>query len=214
MHLYFGSQAEVIAFAGRDMTADLILISLDDSTLVMRGIGGILTGQPKRVLRRARFFLLWFDGKEAIDMHTSITVGQVLKSKGPEYWFVAPSTTVYEALEAMAEKNVGALLVVEGGKLLGIFSERDYARKVILKGKSSKSTVVRDLMTSPPICIGPEKSIHECMVLMTKNHIRHVPVVDHRGLLGVVSIGDVVNSIISDQEATIEELESYITVGY
>jgi CBS domain-containing protein len=147
-------------------------------------------------------------------MHTSITVGQVLKSKGQEYWFVAPSTTAYEALEIMAEKNVGALLVVEGGKLLGIFSERDYARKVILKGKSSKNTAVQELMTSPPIWIGPEKSIHECMVLMTKNHIRHVPVMDPRGLLGVVSIGDVVNSIISDQEATIEELESYITVGY
>jgi CBS domain-containing protein len=147
-------------------------------------------------------------------MRTTITVGQVLKSKGQEYWFVAPSTTVYEALETMADRNVGALLVVDGGKLVGMFSERDYARKVILKGKSSKNTVVRDLMTSPPICIGPEQSIHECMVLMTKNHIRHVPVTDHRGLLGVVSIGDIVNSIISDQEATIEELESYITVGY
>ena len=147
-------------------------------------------------------------------MRTSITVGQVLRSKGQEFWYVAPSMTAYEALEIMADKNVGALLVVEGGKLVGIFSERDYARKVILKGKSSKSTEVRELMTSPPICIEPEKSIHECMVLMTKNHIRHVPVSDPRGLMGVVSIGDIVNSIISDQEATIEELESYITVGY
>jgi CBS domain-containing protein len=147
-------------------------------------------------------------------MRTSITVRQVLQSKGHVYWFVAPSTTAYEALEIMADKNVGALLVVEGGKLTGIFSERDYARKVILKGKSSKNTEVRELMTSPPICIEPEKSIHECMVLMTKNHIRHVPVMDPRGLAGLVSIGDIVNSIISDQEATIEELESYITVGY
>ena len=147
-------------------------------------------------------------------MRTSITVGQVLRSKGQGFWYVAPSMTAYEALEIMADKNVGALLVVEGGKLMGVFSERDYARKVILKGKSSKSTEVRELMTSPPICIGPEKSIHECMVLMTKNHIRHVPVVDLRGLSGIVSIGDIVNSIISDQEATIEELESYITVGY
>lgn len=147
-------------------------------------------------------------------MRTSITVGQVLKSKGQEFWYVAPSMTAYEALEIMADRNVGALLVIEDGKLVGIFSERDYARKVILKGKSSKSTAVRELMTSPPICIGPGESIHECMVLMTKNHIRHVPVVDERGLIGVVSIGDIVNSIITDQEATIEELESYITVGY
>ena len=147
-------------------------------------------------------------------MHTSITVGQVLRSKGTGYWSVAPSTTVYEALEIMADKNVGALLVLEDGKLLGVFSERDYARKVILKGKASKKTAVQELMTSPPICIGPEQSIHECMVLMTKNRIRHVPVMDQRGLIGLVSIGDVVNSIISDQEAVIEELESYITVGY
>ncbi len=147
-------------------------------------------------------------------MSRLITVGQVLKSKGHEFWFVAPSMTVYEALEMLADKNVGALPVIESGKLLGMFSERDYARKVILKGKSSKSTQVRELMSSPPICIGPEQSIRECMVLMTKNHIRHVPVVDDRGLRGLVSIGDIVNSIISDQEATIEELESYITVGY
>ena len=147
-------------------------------------------------------------------MRTSITVGQVLQSKGHGFWYVEPSATVYEALELMADRNVGALLVVEAGRVTGIFSERDYARKVILKGKSSKNTEVRELMTSPPICIGPEKSIHECMVLMTKNHIRHVPVMDERGLMGIVSIGDVVNSIISDQEATIEELESYITVGY
>jgi CBS domain-containing protein len=147
-------------------------------------------------------------------MHTSISVGQVLRSKAPGFWSVAPSTTAYEALEIMADKNVGALLVLDGGKLVGIFSERDYARKVILKGKSSKKTAVQELMTGPPICIGPEQSIHECMVLMTKNRFRHVPVVDQRGLIGVVSIGDIVNTIISDQEAVIEELENYITVGY
>ena len=147
-------------------------------------------------------------------MHTSITVDQLLKSKGQAFWFVAPTATVYEALVIMADKNVGALPVVEGGKLLGMFSERDYARKVILKGKTSKNTQVSELMSSPPICIEPGKSIHECMVLMTKNHIRHVPVTDQRGLLGLVSIGDIVNCIISDQAATIEELESYITVGY
>ncbi len=147
-------------------------------------------------------------------MRTMITVGQVLQEKGREFWFVDPSATAYEALEIMAERNVGALPVVEGGKLLGMFSERDYARKVILKGKSSKNTAVRELMSSPPICVDPGKSIHECMVLMTKNHIRHLPVTDERGLVGLVSIGDIVNCIIKNQESTIEDLESYITVGY
>ena len=147
-------------------------------------------------------------------MHTSITVGHVLRTKGSVYWYVSPTTTAYEALEVMAAKNIGALLVIDGGTLVGIFSERDYARKVILKGKSSKSTEVRELMTSPPITIEPDKSIHECMVVMTENHIRHLPVMDKRGLVGLVTIGDIVHSIITDQAATIEELESYITVGY
>ena len=106
------------------------------------------------------------------------------------------------------------MLFVKGVNLKGMFSDRDYAGKVILKEKPAKSPEVRELMSCPPICIGPEQSIHECMVLMTNNHIRHVPVMDQRGLMGVVSIGDIVNSIISDQETTIEELESYITVGY
>jgi CBS domain-containing protein len=147
-------------------------------------------------------------------MHTTITVGQVLNTKGHGFWSIAPDATAYHALEIMADKNVGALLVMENGKLVGMFSERDYARKVILKGKSSKSTTVRELMTSQPICIGPEQSIHECMVVMTSNHIRHVPVMDSGLLRGVVSIGDVVHAIIADQETTIQELESYITVGY
>jgi CBS domain-containing protein len=147
-------------------------------------------------------------------MHTTITVGQVLNSKGHDLWYIAPNATAYHALEIMADRNVGALLVMENEKLVGIFSERDYARKVILKGKSSKSTTVREIMTSQPICIEAEKSINECMVLMTSNHIRHVPVMDRGLLRGLVSIGDVVHAIIADQETTIEELESYITVGY
>ena len=147
-------------------------------------------------------------------MHTPITVSQVLRSKGHEYWYIAPSSTAYEALDVMAGKNVGALLVMEQGNLVGIFSERDYARKVILKGRSSKATTVAELMTSPPICIDSAKSLRECMVLMTKNHIRHVPVMDNGMLSGVVSIGDIVNTIISEQESTIEDLSSYITVGY
>jgi CBS domain-containing protein len=115
----------------------------------------------------------------------------------------------------MAEKNIGALLVVDGGKLVGVFSERDYARKVILKGKSSKHTHVRELMSAPPIYVDLKTSLHECMVLMTNKHIRHLPVVDQGTLLGVLSIGDVVNTIISEQESTIGELQEYIAgTGY
>ncbi len=147
-------------------------------------------------------------------MNTPITVRQVLRSKGHEYWSITPSALAYEALELMAEKNVGALLVVEKGILVGVFSERDYARKVILRGKSSKNTSVGELMTRDPICIEPDKSLRECMVLMTRNHIRHLPVMDGSMLTGVVSIGDVVNTIISEQEHTIQDLETYITAGY
>ena len=146
-------------------------------------------------------------------MHTMITVGQVLNAKGHEIWSIASGATAYQALEIMADKNVGALLVMDHERLVGVFSERDYARKVILKGKSSKITTVRDVMTSQPICIEADKSIHECMVVMTTNHIRHVPVTDRGLLRGVVSIGDVVHAIIAEQENMIEELESYITVG-
>ena len=147
-------------------------------------------------------------------MRTAITVGQVLKEKGPGFWSIGPEATAYDALELMAEKNVGALLVTESNKLVGMFSERDYARKVILKGKSSKNTSVRELMTSPAISIGPEMTIEECMKLMTDKHIRHVPVQDNGTLTGVVSIGDIVHAIISLHESAIEDLESYITTGY
>jgi CBS domain-containing protein len=143
-------------------------------------------------------------------MHTSITVSQVLKAKGHGFHAIGPEATAYDALEIMAEKNVGALLVIEHGNLAGVFSERDYARKVILKGKSSKSTKVRELMSSPPITIGPQTSLRECMVLMTENHIRHLPVIHDGVLLGVMSIGDVVNAVISEQATAINELENYI----
>ena len=143
-------------------------------------------------------------------MYTSITVKQVLQSKGHDFWYVDPEITAYDALAIMANKNVGALLVMEHGRLVGVFSERDYARKVILKGKSSKSTSVRELMTSKPICADPEMSVKDCMVMMTNSRIRHLPVIDKGVLVGIVSIGDVVNSIISGQEATILDLENYI----
>lgn len=147
-------------------------------------------------------------------MERPVTVGQVLKAKGCGFSYIHPARTAYDALEIMAERNIGALLVMEEGKLVGMFSERDYARKVILKGKSSKTTAVSDLMSSPPITTTPDTSIADCMLLMTRNHIRHVPVMEGASVMGLVSIGDVVHSIISGQESMIQDLESYITVGY
>lgn len=143
-------------------------------------------------------------------MYTSITAGQVLQSKGKGLHEVGPDMTAYDALEIMADKNVGALLIVENGHLKGVFSERDYARKVILRGKSSKSTLVQELMSGPPISVSPGTSLQECMVLMTKNHIRHLPVLDNGAIKGVVSIGDVVSMVISEQEIVIEKLKNYI----
>ncbi len=148
-------------------------------------------------------------------MNTSITVGQVLRTKGHGFHAIAPDATAYDALELMADKNVGALMVTENGNLVGVFSERDYARKVILKGKASKSTTVREIMTSSPISVKPAVTLRECMVLMTHKRIRHLPVLDNNVILGVISIGDVVNAIISEQESTIEELQEYIAgTGY
>lgn len=148
-------------------------------------------------------------------MYTKITVGKVLKAKGYGFHGIGPDSTAYDALEMMAEKNIGALAVLENGLLIGVFSERDYARKVILKGKSSKNTAVRDVMSSPPIHVDPGTTLRDCMVVMTRNRIRHLPVIDNGSLLGIISIGDAVNAVISDQEATIEELEVYIAgTGY
>ncbi len=135
----------------------------------------------------------------------------VLKLKDNNIWSVSPQETTYKALEIMADKNIGALLVIDEGKIVGVFSERDYARKVILKGKSSKKTNVGELMSSPVICINPEKSIEECMALMTATHHRHMPVIEYGKLIGLVSIGDVVNAIITTQKITIQDLKNYIT---
>ncbi|MDH4162476.1 MAG: CBS domain-containing protein [Nitrospirota bacterium] len=144
-------------------------------------------------------------------MYDSIRVSDVLRKKGQGYLGIGPKAMAYDALELMAQKNVGALMVVDEGRLVGVFSERDYARKVILKGKSSKSTTVEDLMSSPPICARPQMTMNECMVLMTAHHVRHLPVLDGGTVAGVVSIGDVVATIIKDQEATIHQLENYIS---
>ena len=138
------------------------------------------------------------------------TVSMLLESKGNDVWSASPGTTVYDALVLMAEKNVGALLVLEGGRLVGIFSERDYARKVILHGKSSRQTTVGEIMTSKVVYVRPEQTIEQCMALMTDKRIRHLPVLEGDRVIGVISIGDVVKAIISEQEFMIEQLENYI----
>ncbi|HZD58488.1 MAG TPA: CBS domain-containing protein [Anaerolineales bacterium] len=138
------------------------------------------------------------------------TVKQVLDSKGHQVWSVAPDDTVFNALKLMAEKNVGALLVLEEGKLIGIISERDYARKVVLEGKSSMDTPVEEIMTPRVLYVRTNQSIEECMAIMTDRHIRHLPVLEDSELVGVISIGDVVKAVISHQEFVIEQLENYI----
>ncbi|GAB4536268.1 MAG: CBS domain-containing protein [Anaerolineae bacterium] len=142
-----------------------------------------------------------------------LTVGQLLRTKGYDVWSVEPDASVYDALKLMAEKDVGALMVLEGEKLVGIISERDYARKVILKEKSSMDIPVREIMTSQVISVRPEQTIGECMTLMTNERIRHLPVLEDGRLVGIISIGDVVKAIISHQAFMIEQLESYIQGG-
>jgi CBS domain-containing protein len=139
------------------------------------------------------------------------TIKQILQKKGNDVWSIGPQVTAFEALEIMAEKNIGALLVVDEGKLVGIFSERDYARKVILKGKSSKGTPVYELMSTNVFYITPDRTIEDCMALMSAKHIRHLPVLENDKLVGIVTIRDVVKQIISDQEITIQDLENYIS---
>ena len=140
-----------------------------------------------------------------------IKMKDILANKGNDIWSIAPDRTVFEALELMAAKEVGALLVMDAGKVKGLFSERDYARKVALKGRSSQQTNISEVMTDRVICTAPEDSAEECMALMTDKRVRHLPVVENSELLGLVSIGDLVKAIISEQEFTIKVLEKYIT---
>jgi len=141
-------------------------------------------------------------------------VHTILANKGSAIWSVRPEATVYEALKLLAEKDVGALLVISDGKLAGVFSERDYARKVALMGKSSRELRVAEIMTSPVITVTPEHTIEECMRIVTAHHIRHLPVVDGDHLAGMISIGDLVNAIISAQADTIQHLSNYIAGDY
>ncbi len=138
-------------------------------------------------------------------------VNELLKNKGKEVWSLTPDSRVFDALEIMADKNIGAMPVLESEKIVGMFSERDYARKVILKGKASKDTHVEEIMSTKIHIVNPEQSIEECMALMTENRIRHLPVLDNGNLVGLISIGDVVKAIISEQEFMMGQLENYIT---
>lgn len=139
------------------------------------------------------------------------TVQQLLEQKGREAFTIGPDASVFDALERMAEKEVGALLVTEETKPVGLISERDYARKVILKGRASKDLRVRAIMTARVICARPEQTLEECMAVMTDKRVRHLPVVDGGTVAGLVSIGDLVKAIIAEQQFVIEQLESYIS---
>jgi CBS domain-containing protein len=141
-------------------------------------------------------------------------VMSLLRLKGPGVWSIPPDATVFQAIELMAERRVGALVVLDQGKLEGIISERDYARKVILKSKHSHETRVREIMSSPVLFVRPEVSVNECMHMMTAQRVRHLPVVEGERVVGMLSIGDLVNWIIGSHEQTIQQLQSYITGAY
>ncbi|MCH8072609.1 MAG: CBS domain-containing protein [Proteobacteria bacterium] len=138
-------------------------------------------------------------------------VSDILDSKGHEVWAVKPDDTVFDSLQLMAEKGIGALLVMDGDRLVGIVTERDYARKVILEGKSSKTSSVAEVMTKRVLCVTAERTIDECMALMTDKRARHLPVLDHKRVIGVISIGDLVKTMISEQQVLIDQLQHYIS---
>jgi CBS domain-containing protein len=138
------------------------------------------------------------------------TLKMLLKDKGHDVWSVHPDDTVLEAIKMLAEKDIGALIVIKDDKPVGIFTERDYARNVYLKGKSSLDTAVRDVMVAPVICVKPDQTVDECMALMTAKRFRHLPIMDGDEMVGMVSIGDLVKSVIAEQQFTIEQMEQYI----
>jgi CBS domain-containing protein len=142
------------------------------------------------------------------------TVEEILQQKGREVWKISPKTTVMEALKLMAEKHIGALVVVHDDQVVGIMSERDYARKIVLRGKSSVNTPVKEIMTEKVYYVSPKTTAEECLFLFTQQSIRHLPVLDNGKLVGLISIGDVVKSVIGEQESTIAQLSNYITGKY
>ena len=141
------------------------------------------------------------------------SIREILGHKGPATWTISPEATVLDAIQLMADKNIGALLVTQNDRLVGILSERDYTRKVVLKGRSSKDTPVRDILSGHVIHVTPDHTVDECLRLMTEHRVRHLPVLEGEKIAGVVSIGDLVNWVISAQSSTIHQLETYIT-GY
>ena len=144
-------------------------------------------------------------------MNPNSSISEILSLKGATVWSISPNATVYEAVQLMADKNVGAVLVTEGEKLVGIISERDYTRKVVLKGKSSKTATVKEILSSHVIHVSPSHTVEDCMRLMTDHHVRHLPVLDEDKIVGIISIGDLVNWIISAQHTAISQLQTYIT---
>ena len=146
-------------------------------------------------------------------MKTTYPISSLLHHKTSAVWSVAPESTVFEAIKLMADKNIGSLMVMTGGRLVGIFTERDYTRKIALQGKSSKQTQVWEIMPKNVITVTPDDSVEECMKLMTESRVRHLPVVEGAKVIGIISIGDLVNWIISTQNAEIEQLEQYIAGG-
>ena len=147
-------------------------------------------------------------------MEVTGTVEALLSGKGRDVYGVSPDSTVFDAIEQLADRNIGALLVMEGGRLIGVFSERDYTRKVALAGRNSRETRVREIITGRIVSVEPSTPVPECMRLMIANRVRHLPVLDGDQVVGVVSIGDLVNFIMNAQAATIEQLHSYISGGY
>ncbi len=144
-------------------------------------------------------------------MLTTGTIDEILKSKGSQVWSIDPGATVFDAIKLMAEKNVGALLVMKGEKLVGIISERDYTRKVILKGKSSRDTHVSEILSGRVIYVPPAHPVEECLRLMTEHKVRHLPVLENDKVVGIISIGDLVNQVITAQSSAIQQLQTYIT---
>jgi CBS domain-containing protein len=147
-------------------------------------------------------------------MDVSGTIDKILRQKTGEIWSITPDATVYDAIKLMAEKNVGALLVMENEKLVGIVSERDYSRKVMLRGKTSRTATVREIMTTQLTTAHPRETVEDCLRFMTEKRIRHLPVVADGSIRGVISIGDLVKEVISSQSATLDQLRDYISGGY
>ncbi|MGA9779672.1 MAG: CBS domain-containing protein [Limisphaerales bacterium] len=146
-------------------------------------------------------------------MKSSVPISALLHHKGTALWSIAPEATVFEAIKLMADKNIGSLLVMSGDRLVGVFTERDYTRKIALQGKTSKATKVQEILSSRFVSVTPRQTIEECMKLMTENRVRHLPVLENEKVVGVVSIGDLVNWTISAQDAAIAQMEQYIAGG-